>query len=346
MTIRLRTVFISLIVVLLIVFLFAERALLTPLILGAIFAYLFNPTVNFFSEKIKLPRSLAVVIIYILIVSIVVAAATILTRQFFAEQDDIRSYITAFAVNAKKEVHNLPDFLQPTVSDFIISITKSRAVTSVSLLPFFPKALSRIVSFLIFVFSGYYFLKEGGSMFEKGLTYVPVGYKVDVEIVLRKINSVLGGYLRGQIFLVFLMSLATFVALSILGVRFALLIAIFSGFAEIVPVVGPITAGALATLVVLITGTVNFGISPIAGAVIVVIIYFFLRQTEDYFIIPQVMGKITKLPPFIIFLAVIAGGHLWGIMGLILAVPIAAIIKILLEFFLDHTVEEEEKDIV
>lgn len=343
MTIRLRTVLISIVIILAILFLFAERALLTPIILGAIFAYLFNPTVNFFSEKIKLPRGLSVVIIYVLIVTIVVGAATVLTRQAFAESDDIRSFITAFAINAQKEVHTLPDFIRPTVSDFIISLTKSRAVNSVSLLPFFPKALSRIVSFLIFVFSGYYFLKEGGSMFEKGLAYVPNEYKVDVEILLRKINSVLGGYLRGQIFLVFLMALATFIALSILGVRFALLIAIFSGFAEIVPVVGPITAGALATLVVLVTGTVNFGLSSVAGAGVVILIYFILRHAEDYFVVPQVMGKITKLPPFVIFLAVIGGGHLWGIMGLILAVPIAAILRILLEFFLDHTVGEEEK---
>jgi len=223
-------------------------------------------------------------------------------------------------------------------------VVKSKTVGSVSLLPFFPKAISRIVSFLIFVFSGYYFLKEGGSMIEKGLTYVPSEYKVDIEILLRKINSVLGGYLRGQLFLVFLMSGVTFVALSVLGVRFALLIAIFSGFAEIVPVVGPIIAGALATLVVFLTGTVNFGLSPVAGAIAVVTIYFILRHAEDYFVIPHVMGKITKLPPFVIFLSVIAGGHLWGIMGLILAVPIAAIIRIILEFFLDQRAENGEGD--
>ena len=345
MTIRLRTVIIFFVGVLLLAFFWAERALLTPFILGAIFAYLFNPTVNFFSEKIKLPRGLSVVIIYLLIVSIVVAAATILTRQFLAESDDIRSYITAFAVSAREELHNLPEFIRPTVNDFILSITKSQSVAQVSFLPFFPKAFSRFISFLIFVVSGYYFLKEGNNIFDRALVFVPTKYKVEVEILLRKINSVLGGYLRGQIFLVFLMSVVTFIALSILGVRFALLIAIFSGFAEIVPVVGPITAGALATLVVLVTGNVNFGLSPIIGACIVVLIYFIFRHAEDYFVIPQVMGKITKLHPFIIFFAVVAGGHVWGIMGLILAVPIAAILRILLEFFVDQSVEREEEAI-
>lgn len=320
---------------------YAERALLTPVVLGAIFAYLFNPIVNFFSEKIKLPRGLSVVIIYLLIVTLVVTTATILTRQLISESSDIRNYATALAASAREQLNALPGFIKPTVNDLLYAFEKSKFVTSSSLLPFFPKAFSRIISFLIFVFSGYYFLKEGGSIFEKGLLYVPAKYKVDVEILLRKINSVLGGYLRGQMFLVFLMSIVTFLALSILGIRFALFIAIFSGFAEIVPVVGPIIAGALATLVVLITGTVNFGLSAFTGALLVVIIYFVLRHAEDYFIVPHIMGKITKLPPFIIFFAVIAGGHLWGIMGLILAVPIAAIIKLLLEFFLDQNAKEQ-----
>jgi predicted PurR-regulated permease PerM len=343
MTVRLKHLFIFITIFIVFWFLYAERALLTPVILGAIFAYLFNPIVNFFSEKIKLPRGLSVVIIYLLIVTLVVSAATILTRQLLTESSDIRDYVSALSANAKQQVNSLPDFIKPTVNDFLVALEKSRLVTSTSLLPFFPKAISRIISFLIFAFSGYYFLKEGGGMFEKGLLYVPAKYKVDVEILIRKINSVLGGYLRGQMFLVFLMSIVTFLALSILGVRFALFIAIFSGFAEIVPVIGPIIAGALATLVVLFTGTVNFGLSPFAGALIVVGIYFVLRHSEDYFIVPHIMGKITKLPPFIIFFAVIAGGHLWGIMGLILAVPCAAIIKLLLEFFLDQTAKEQEE---
>ena len=345
MQLSIRNLFIFLIAAFILFFLYAERTILTPFILAAIFAYLFNPIVNFFSEKIKLPRGLSIVIIYILIVTVVVSAATIVTRQLVAESSDIRDYITALSIGAKQQVNNLPDFIKPTVNDFLLSFEHSRVVSSASLLPFFPKAISQIVSFLIFAFSGYYFLKEGGSMFDKALVYVPAKYKIDVEILIRKINSVLGGYLRGQIFLVFLMSVVTFVSLSILGVRFALLLAIFSGFAEIVPVIGPITAGALATLVVLITGTVNFGLTPISGAVAVVIIYFILRHMEDYFVVPAIMGKITKLPPFVIFFAVIAGGHLWGVMGLILAVPLAAIVRLLLEFFVDQSLGEEPSEL-
>lgn len=340
MVIRLRTVLFIIIAALLFWFLYVERAILTPVILGAILAYLFNPVVNLISHKVKLPRTISVLIIYGLIVAIFAAFIIILTRQMFTESSEIRAFSTAVLVSTKHQLAALPDFLKPTVYDLLTSLQKSRLFNSSSLLPLFPQAISRIISFLIFVVSGYYFLKEGGSMIDKMLAYVPSQYRIDVEIFIRKINSVLGGYLRGQMFLVFLMSLATFVSLSILGVRFSLLLAIFSGFAEIVPVIGPIVAGALSTVVVLSTGTVNFGLSPYAGAVIVVMIYFVLRHAEDYFVIPHVMGKITKLPPFVIFFSVIAAGHLWGILGLILAVPLAGIVRLTLEFVLDQLNKE------
>src|SRR5439155_773487 len=98
------------------------------------------------------------------------------------------------------------------------------------------------------------------------LRYVPKDYRLDVEILIRKINAILGGYLRGQLLLVFIMSMFTFIALTIIGVRFSLVLGIFSGFAEIVPVIGPIIAAAIAVLVVLLTGNANFGLTPINAA--------------------------------------------------------------------------------
>lgn len=336
MTIRMRTIFFIFIAVLLVWFLYVERTVLHPIVWGAIFAYILNPAVTFFSEKVKLPRSIAVVGVYLILMTLIVASGAYLARQLFTESSEIKDFSTYILVTAKSQINTMPDWIRPVANDLIYSLQKSRFFNSFSFLPFFPQAVSRIISFLIFIFSGYYFLREGGNMFEKLIRFVPKSYKVDVEILFRKIHAVLGQYLRGQIFLILLMAIATFIALTILGVRFALLLAVFSGFAEIVPLVGPIIAAAVAVLVVLLTGHVNFGLTPFSGALIVIAIYFVLRHAEDYFVIPHVMGKITQLPPFIIFLAVIAGGHIAGILGLILAVPVAAIIRLFLEFSLDQ----------
>lgn len=267
--------------------------------------------------------------------TVVVILGIIATRRVVAEFAEIRSFVTHLLVTARAQLNTLPDWVKPTVYDFLFSIEKSKVVGSASLLPFFPQAISRIVSFIIFLVSGYYFLKEGGNFIEKLVDLTPKAYKNDVTDLLHDINAVLGGYLRGQIFLIFLMSLATFILLSIFGVRFSLFLGVFSGFAEIVPYVGPIAAATIAVIVVLVTGSINFGLNTINGALLVVVIYTVLRHIEDYFVVPHVMGKITKLPPFIIFFAVIAGGHLAGVLGLILAVPVAAIVKILLEYSLN-----------
>jgi predicted PurR-regulated permease PerM len=164
---------------------------------------------------------------------------------------------------------------------------------------------------------------------------VPNDHRLDVEILLRKINQILNGYLRGQIFLVFLVSLVLFIALSVMGVKFSLLLAVFSGIAEIVPIIGPIVAATVAAVVVFLSGVSNFSLSPLQAVILVVIVYFIVRQIQDYFVTPVIMGRITKLHPLVIMFAVLIGGHSFGILGLILAVPAAAILKLLLDFSFD-----------
>ena len=345
MTIRLRTVFILGLIGLTVWFLYMERAILTPFIAAGIFAYIFNPIVNFFSNKIKLPRIVSVIIIYLIIITFLTLFIYFLARGLIFESSEFKMSIDIFLKNTQREINLLPPYARPFVNDIIKSVEGAQIFKVTSLFVFFPKAVSTALSLLIFVFSSFYFLKEGKNIIEKLLTFVPINYKVDVEILLRKINTVLGGYLRGQIFMIFLISLILFGALSILGVRFALIVAIFSGIAEIVPLIGPIIAALVAVLVVLISGgQFNFSLGPVQASIIVVIIYFVVRQIQDYFIIPHVMGRITKLHPLIILFAVLAGGHSGGILGLLLAVPIAAVFKILFEFFIDNINSQETEE--
>ncbi len=316
-------------------FLYVERTILTPFILAAIFAYLFNPLVNAITKKLRLPKTLIILLVYSLLLTIVISTGVILSRRISLESIDITKVANTLIENARYQSRSLPDWLSPLVLDLLITLKKSRFISFIeSPSAFFVinQAISRVISFLIFLFSGFYFLKDGEGFVNKALTYMPHRHRADVEMLLSKINMVLNGYLRGQILLIFVMSLVHYIALSILGIQFALTIAVFSGFAEIVPVIGPITACTLAVIVSLLTGTANFGLQPIQAALIVIVIYFVLRYLEDYLLIPHIMERVTKLPPFVVFFAVIAGGHIAGILGLVLAVPLAAIIRILLEF--------------
>lgn len=324
-------------------FLYLDRAILTPFFLAAIFAYLFNPIVNFFSQKIKLPRTLVILIIYFILIFGIILLSIFVTRRIIDESSEFKNYMAFLLETTREQVNTLPDFIRPAVFDNISALEKSKIFSAEFIFLLFPKAISRVVSFFIFLFAGFYFLKEGRNMIDKFLLFVPRKHRLEVEIVLRKINTAFAAYLRGQLLLVIFVSGSLYLALSILGVKFAFILAIFSGFAEIVPIIGPITAGFIASLVVMITGQVGFGLLPIQGAIIVAIVYTVLRQIQDYFVTPQVMGRAVQLHSLIIFFAVLSGGHLFGILGLILAVPLAATAKILLEFFLDKMILEDKK---
>ena len=345
MTLRFKFIFFVTVGLLVLWFLYIEREILTPFIFAAIFAYIFNPVVNFLNRILKIPRTLAVIIIYILIISLIIGSGIFFSKRIVEESSQLRVQITSITNNAKNQIAALPDWIQPTVKDTLTTIEKSSKVTYSSAYAFFPRAFSGIISFIIFLFAAFYFLKQGGTMFDKILKYVPNKYKIEVDILFKRINSILGGYLRGQIFLIIYVSIVLFICLQIIGVPYALILAVFSGFAEIVPIIGPIFATVVAAAIAYFGGTSNFGWDPSQTTMAVILVYFITRQIQDYLVNPYVFGKITKLHPLIILFAVLAGEHVAGILGLLLAVPTAGVIKIIFEYSLDviNNKEIEEK---
>lgn len=333
MTIRLRTAFFLLLGVLILWFINLEKEIFTPFILAAIFAYIINPLVSFLSEKTKLPRFVSIIAVFAVILGLLIFGSIALSKRILEESSELQDFAQSLKRTANFQIGNLPDFARPAALDALSSVNESKFFAlSFSIVP---RALSGVISFVIFLFAGFFFLNEGRSFVDRLLNFIPNVYKIEVEILIRKVNSVFGGYLRGQLFLVFFVSSILFIALSILGIKFALVLAIFSGFAELVPFIGPIVAGGVAAVTVYITQSSNFVLSPQQLVLAVVVIYFIVRQFEDYFVIPLIMGKITKLHPLVILFAVLAGGHIGGMLGLILAVPIAGMLRIILEFCLD-----------
>lgn len=335
MTINLRTAFFVFLTILAVWFLYIERAILSPFVLGVIFAYILTPVINFFYRYIKLPRTISIIIIYFIIAGLFVYLGIALTKQTTNESSELKSFISKLPEATESQINSLPYWIKPMAQDMLSFLERPASISSASVFNFFPQAVTRIISLFIFFFSGFYFLKDGGTIFGKLLNLAPKSYRDDAESLLSKINSVLKSYLRGQVFMIVLVSAVLYIALSIVGVKFALILAIFSGFAEIIPIIGPIFAGAVGGLITLSSTNLAFGLSNLQGALVVVLIYFIFRQIQDYFIAPNIMGRIVRLHPLIVLFAVLAGQHIWGILGVILAVPIAGVIRILLQFSLE-----------
>src|SRR5579871_1652497 len=124
MTIRLRTLFFILLFLLIIWFLYVERGILRPFVLATVFAYIFNPTINFFSKKMKLPRTLSIAIVYLVLISLIVGTGVIITQRISSESDEIRSYATSLLNTANTQLDAFPDWAKPTINDMLLVFKK------------------------------------------------------------------------------------------------------------------------------------------------------------------------------------------------------------------------------
>ena len=317
-------------------FLYLVRGILTPFILAAIFAYIFNPVVNFIVKKTGSPKLLAIIFIYVVIIGAVTYASVWLGGQLFQEAKDLAKTedLTKLAESTIKKLPTLEIAgqkvgLQTAASEAINALGQAAQGLEKSFLPIFTGVAAVLAKFLIFIVASFYFLKDGERLVKALKEKIA---RKDFITLLDKVNWALGGYLRGQILLVIIMSVTTWVALTILGVKFALVLGIITGFLELIPLLGPWSAGGLAALTAFLTKENHFGLDPTGLVFVIALVYFSLRMLEDYFIIPQLLGRLTRLHPLVVLFAVLAGGNLAGPIGFIIGVPVAASIRVLLEY--------------
>src|SRR5262249_865643 len=189
-----------------------------------------------------------------------------------------------------------------------------------------PVGFELTLDLLLVVLGLVYMLIDGGRFWHWVLRFVPPEHRAHVDYVSIQIHHVLGRYLRGQLFLIVLMSTVTFIVLeTIFHLPYALWIGILTGFLEIIPLIGPITAGAVACLVGFERGGGN-------EAAALAFTYLILRQAEDQLIMPMVVGRAVHVHPLVTIFAVLTGEKVAGVLGMILAVPIAAAIKVVLDY--------------
>ena len=140
------------------------------------------------------------------------------------------------------------------------------------------------------------------------------------------VHVVLEQYLRGQLFLILLMSVVTYIVLSLgFHLPYALPIAIATGVLEIIPLFGPLVAGAIASVVAVVSG----GLPVMIG---VIVAYFVLRQVEDQLVMPFVVGRAVHLHPLVTIFAVLTGSAAAGVLGAVMAVPVTAGLRVVLDY--------------
>ncbi len=319
--------------------------LLSVFIWAAVFAYLFNPVITFLSKKSKIHRGIFILGLYVivgLLLFLLIKTFTPLVSNELADLQygSLSTYSDSIVSKAiaKSQVLPFGDLIDVTkvfrsVTDWVIAKFSSNA-----LLIFFG-TIEKIIYSIVFFVVLFYFLLGGQKYIKRVESLIPNPYRGEISDLIERVDDTLGAYIRAQVVLIIIMTVLSFVVLATLGIKYAIILSVMTGFVEVIPVLGPIFATAVVAVVALLQTGNAFGFSSILLTLIVIVAYFLLRQFEDYFVIPNVAARFVKVHPVIGILSLIIGGTYFGVLGLFLAIPAAAIIKVLLRYIYNKLTE-------
>lgn len=298
-------------------FIYFIRDILLQVFVGLFIMVILNPTVKKLS-KFKIPRALSVLVVYLSSVALISWSAW--------------SVFPALVEQTAHFISGLPAYLDQL--GLPLDVTQQITAEAVSQAASLPSeavrvtvsVFSNLVTILSVLIFGFYLLITRDKL-DQHLSYL-VGKEKSAEIehILDELELKLGGWARGQLSLMLLVGGSTYIGLLLLGIPYAIPLAIFAGLLEAVPYVGPIFA-AVPTVII------GFGISPVMGFATIALA-FLIQQLENYVFVPKVMEKSVGISPVITLVALSIGFRVAGVVGVILSVPMVIFIRVLSQHFL------------
>jgi len=306
-----------------------------PFIWAAILGYILLPVVRAFENRLTNHRGAAAGIVFIAVLLVLAGGVRFLAPLAVEQGQTFQRSLPTLIANAQNTLaetldqigaEDLVPIVFGPISTAPLEVSRNVATLAV---PFIVGFSHFLLEFLVFLIATFFFLRDWPRLINWTKRLVPPASRHELVPLGEQVSILLSRYVRGQLLLVAIMSSATTIGLTLFGVPFALLLGLLTGVLEVIPIIGPITAGAIACLVAL--GNPNpFGWSQLAYVGAIAIMYTVLRHAEDYFVIPLVIGRIVRLHPALVIFSLLAGGAVFGLLGVVLAVPVAATLRLVL----------------
>jgi predicted PurR-regulated permease PerM len=335
-----------------VVVLFRAAQALAPFIWAVITAYILHPFVVMIQRRTRLPRALITVWVYLVIGLLFYLLFSTLAPQLGEQIDQLRRQTIPQMIDdiegwvlAQQQTDGPFAAVDPGLVQERLDLLgeQSAELLSTEAVSLLLETFSFAIELFVYLFASFYLVVHGDRFVRTFRNFLSHRYHREADALLVEINATLGAFLRGQVVLVVIMSTVSYVALRILDVDYALSVAIATGFLELIPLIGPWSAGAIAVTIAFFQPTAPFGWSNLTLAIVVALVYFALRQLEDVFVIPNVIGRFVHLPPLLVIFVLVVGTTLGGPLGLILAVPAAAVLKIITGYFYRKLMSRETR---
>ena len=327
--------------------------ILSPLFIGLLIAYLLNPMVNKLAKVGIKSHTIRAFITYLIFISIFLLLIFIIVPPIFAElysltqnlpegiqklkiiitkflaREDVKSFLVK-CFSRKKEVLSSTNI--EYIKKILSHIFKSSSTFIIFLKNIYNYIFYLFTTFFLGLLLGFYLLKDIHKLWFLIKVLIPNQYELRTLRILKKIDIALYGFLKGQLLVCFFIGVLTFIGLTILGIKYAFLIGFIAGLANIIPYFGPIIGATPAILQVIVTNYPDFG-TMIFSIGKIILLFIIIQSIDGFFLSPRIIGEKAELHPVIVILSLVIGSS-FGIGGMIVAVPVAIILKTLfLELF-------------
>lgn len=301
---------------------------LWPILILLIFSLIFMaallPALEWMQRK-GVPKAVAIICIFGAIIAAISGIIAVVIPPVLSEFEDVRNKLPEHALDIQNLLAKFG--INIDLEKEARAIEWSQLISGDTALSLGQQAIFGIVTAVTVIVLTAYLLADASRLSKFIYQATPAAMGKDIHRLLASLKHVVGGYVRGQLILSVSISLFTLIVLLALGVPGAAAYAILAGFFDIIPVIGALLAVGMPVIAA-------FDESAKLGFITAGLLLAY-QQFEDRFFSPRVYGRTLNLPPLIVFLAVLSGARLMGVLGVLLAVPTAASLKAIAEFVIE-----------
>ena len=310
------------------------RDVIGAFVLGALIAFLIGPLVDRL-VTLGVPRSLSIVVVFLALLVVLAALASMFVPLLVTEGSQLQAQAPTIAATAQDKLSRLEgspvEFLGVRVD---LSGTTDEISTHANefLLGQFGNALSlglaalgTVLQMLLMLLVAFLIAYDQHRITSLIRRLVPADYREDFDSIWAQLKKMLHAYMRGQLIIALMIGVASGVACQALGLQYAFALGVLAALTSLVPYLGPFVGAVPAILVAL-------AVSPLK-AIEIGVLYFLISNVILNFFSPKIVGDAVRLPPILVIIAFIGGFSLAGILGMFIAVPVAASMRILFDYF-------------
>lgn len=316
--------------------------IILPFFVAILLSYLFIPLVKVLNKR-KIPLIISVILIYLVMIALIFLLFYLAVPELLKDSSQLLDSLPKLidkinqwwvSVTASMQRINIPQSIIESISSSFDQgeeyLAKMAQNMVFSLVSFLKVALSLLLTPIL----SYYMIRDSESIKKKIIAWLPPKHRPEILRISNDINRIIREFIFGYLLVSVIVGFMTFIALKIIGVRYALLLGVIMGVADLIPYFGPFL-GAVPALILAYVD--SFKLAVIAAILLIVI-----QQLESAVITPKIIGDRIGLHPLTIILVVLIGGYWFGIVGMILCVPVAAALKLICAFMYSCVVSWKE----